>query len=116
VSKGMSFLSAKQQVFRYTYSKFKKFLLLLSLLLTASGYVPGGSGTTTHNTIQYTKNIRTQNNTYTLKTIHNTKITNNNTKLQTQCTKGNRSIKQYDKRNIHKLFLKSKIISPYYVT
>jgi hypothetical protein len=43
-----------------------------------------------HNTIQYTK---TQNNTYTLKAIHNTKITNtikqnykhNNTKLQTQC-------------------------------
>jgi hypothetical protein len=28
-------------------------LLLLLLLLTASGYVPGGSGTTIHNTIQY---------------------------------------------------------------
>jgi hypothetical protein len=42
-------------------------LLLLLLLLTASGYVPGGSGTTVHNTIQY----NTQNNTYTLKTIHN---------------------------------------------
>jgi hypothetical protein len=48
-------------------------LLLLLLLLTASGYVPGGSDTTLHNTIQYTK---TQNNTYTLKTIHTTIITN----------------------------------------
>ena len=28
-------------------------LLLLLLLLTASGYLPGGSGTTIHNTIQY---------------------------------------------------------------
>ena len=47
-------------------------------------------------TIQYNtqKNKKTQNNTYTLKTIHNTK-------LQTQCTKGKRSKKQYDKRNIH---------------
>jgi hypothetical protein len=46
-------------------------LLLLLLLLTASGYVPGGSGTT----IQYNTQ-KTQNNTYTLKIIHNTKITN----------------------------------------
>jgi hypothetical protein len=54
---------------------------LLILLLTASGYVPGGSGATIHNTkynkIQYyTIYKKTQNNTYTLKTIHNTKITN----------------------------------------
>jgi hypothetical protein len=33
-------------------------LLLLLLLLTVSGYVPGGSGTTVHNTIQYTKNTK----------------------------------------------------------
>jgi hypothetical protein len=49
--------------------------------------------------LQYTKNtkyhIDTQNNTQ-----HNN-YKHNNTKLQTQCTKGNRSIKQYDKRNIH---------------
>jgi hypothetical protein len=74
-------------------------------LLTASGYVPGGSGTTIYNAIQYTTNKKqkktqeTQNNTYTLKTIHNAIITN--TITQKQCTKGNRSIKQYDKRNIH---------------
>jgi hypothetical protein len=37
----------------------------------------------------------TQNNTQHKNYIHN------NTKLQTQCTKGNRSIKQYDTRNIH---------------
>jgi hypothetical protein len=48
------------------------FDLLLLLLLTVSGHVPGGSGTTIHNTILY----NTQNNTYTLKTIHNTNITN----------------------------------------
>ena len=48
---------------------------LLLLLLTASGCVPGGSGTTIHNTIIY----NTQNNIYTLKTIHTQK-------LQTQCT------------------------------
>jgi hypothetical protein len=47
-------------------------LLLLLLLLTASGYALGGSGTTIHNTILY----NTQNNTYTLRTIHNTNITN----------------------------------------
>jgi hypothetical protein len=47
---------------------------LLLLILTANGYVPGGSDTTIHNTIQYIQ--KTQNNTYTLKTIHNTKITN----------------------------------------
>jgi hypothetical protein len=47
------------------------------LLLTASGYIPGGSGTTIHNTIQYTKNTKKHKNiTYTLKTIHNTIITN----------------------------------------
>jgi hypothetical protein len=53
-------------------------LLLLLLLLTASVYVPGGSGTTIHNIIQYNtiqyntilyytqktqNNIHTQNNT-----------------------------------------------------
>jgi hypothetical protein len=49
--------------------------ILLLLLLTASGYVPGGSGTTIHNT-KYNKILyNTQNNTYTLKTIHNAKIT-----------------------------------------
>jgi hypothetical protein len=59
-------------------------LLLLLLLLTASGYVPGGSGTTIHNTILYNTQ-KAQNNTYTLETIHNTKITNTITqKLQTQ--------------------------------
>jgi hypothetical protein len=46
--------------------------IYLLLLLTASGYVPGGSDTTVHNTPLY----NTQNNTYTLKTIRNTKITN----------------------------------------
>jgi hypothetical protein len=45
------------------------------LLLTASGYVPGGSSTTIHNTIQYNTQ-KTQNKTYTLKTIHTTIITN----------------------------------------
>jgi hypothetical protein len=30
----------------------------LLLLLTASGYVPGCSDTTIHNTIQYTKNTK----------------------------------------------------------
>jgi hypothetical protein len=53
-------------------------LYFVSLLLTASGYVPGGSGTTIHSAIQYNKikYTKTQNNTYTLKRIHNTKITN----------------------------------------
>jgi hypothetical protein len=50
-------------------------LLLLLLLLAASGYVPGGSGTTIHNTVQYNTQ-KTQNNTYTLKTIHNAIIKN----------------------------------------
>jgi hypothetical protein len=53
-------------------------LLLLLLLLIANGYVPGGSGTTIYNT-QYNTILyaqKTQNNTYTLKIIHNTKITN----------------------------------------
>jgi hypothetical protein len=44
------------------------YLLLLLLLLTASGYIPGGSGTKIHK--------KTKKNTYTLKIIHNTKITN----------------------------------------
>jgi anionic cell wall polymer biosynthesis LytR-Cps2A-Psr (LCP) family protein len=47
-------------------------LLLLLLILTVSGYVHGGSGTTIHNAIQYNAKKKT----YTLKTIHNTKITN----------------------------------------
>jgi hypothetical protein len=51
-------------------------LLLLLLLLTASGYVPGGSGTTIHNTIQYNTQ-KTQNNTYTHKTIITNTITQN---------------------------------------
>jgi hypothetical protein len=55
---------------------------------------------TIHKTIQYNAQ-KTQNNTYTLKTIHNTIITNTVTQNYKQCTKGNRSIKQYDKRNIH---------------
>jgi hypothetical protein len=39
-----------------------------------------------YNTILYNTQ-KTQNNTYTLKTTHNTKITNTvHTKLQTQCT------------------------------
>jgi hypothetical protein len=50
-----------------------------------------------YKTIKYNKQ-KTQNNTYTLKTIHNAIITNTITQ---KCTKGNRSIKQYDKRNIH---------------
>jgi hypothetical protein len=53
-------------------------LLLLISLFTASGYVPRGSGTTIPK--------KAQSNTYTLKKIHNTKITNTITKLQTQCT------------------------------
>jgi hypothetical protein len=48
---------------------------VLLLILTVSGYVPSGSDTTIHNTIQYNTQ-KTQNNTYTLKRIHNTKITN----------------------------------------
>ena len=36
-------------------------LLLLLSLLTASGYVPGGSGTTVHNTIHKKHKIQTQN-------------------------------------------------------
>jgi hypothetical protein len=60
------------RILQVTYLKTNlKFLLLI---LTASGYVPGGSGATIHIT-QY--NIqKTQNKTFTLKTIHNTKITN----------------------------------------
>ena len=57
---------------------------MLLLILTASGYVPGGSGTKIHNTIQYynIQYTKKQNNTYTLKTIHNPTtniITQNNT-------------------------------------
>jgi hypothetical protein len=52
--------------------------IYIYILLTASGYVPGGSGTTIHNTIQYNtqQTQKTENNTYTLKTIHNAIITN----------------------------------------
>jgi hypothetical protein len=50
------------------------------------------------NTIQY----NTQNNTYTLKTIHNAIITNTITQnYKHNAHKKNRSIKQYDTRNIH---------------
>ena len=35
------------------FVSFLSFILLLLLLLTASGYVPGGSGNTIHNTVQY---------------------------------------------------------------
>jgi hypothetical protein len=67
-------------------------LFSLILLLTASEYVPSGSGTTIHNT-QY----NTQKKTFTLKTIHSTKITNR----ITQNYKHNAQ-KQYDKsNNIH---------------
>jgi hypothetical protein len=63
------------------------------LLITASGYVPGGSGTTIHNTIH--KKHKRHKITHTNSKQYTTQ------KLRTQCTKRNSSIKQYDKRNIH---------------
>jgi hypothetical protein len=51
-------------------------LLILLLILSASGYVPGGSGTTIHNTIQCNTIHKKHKITHTLKTIHNAKITN----------------------------------------
>jgi hypothetical protein len=50
---------------------------------------------TQYNTQKTKQRIHTQNDTQRNNYKHN------NTKLQTQCTKGNRSIKKYDKRNIH---------------
>jgi hypothetical protein len=57
-------------------------------------------------TIQFTKNKKkTRKNTkqhmHTQNSTQHKNYKHNNTKLQTQCTIGNRSIKQYDKRNIH---------------
>ena len=54
---------------------------------------------TQYNTQKHKRTQKSQNNTYTLKIIHNAIITN--TVTQTQCTKGNRSIKKYDKRTIY---------------
>ena len=54
-------------------------IIIIIIIINCKWVVPGGSGTTIHNTTQYTKNTKKQNNTYTLKTIHNAIITNTNT-------------------------------------